>query len=335
MILEKIGKNVIPQKIKLKLEKYILKTGNAEVPYAIYGVVFIGTLILSVFIYIKYIFPGLSTGGFIFILIGSILIFVLIELLTAILVGFCFWFYYEFIIFRRTMEIEEVLPDFLQEVSINLRAGMSFDKALWNSIEPEFGVLEKEIEIVAKKVMAGADTEQALKEFAEKYKSILLQESLDMIIVGLRSGGSISDLIDKIVENVKDASYLRKELIASVTSYVIFITLTAIVISPALFALSYNLMQIIQSLGEKLTTSAAYGIFPIGMGYKSINPQDFILFSKISVIIIASVSSMIIADLREGSIIGGIKYILIFIPISYFVYVGMLGLFLGVFGVMV
>lgn len=335
MILQNIGETVIPKKIKLKLKKYILKTGSADVPYSLYGAVFVASLILTLIIYIRYIFPGLKTAGLILIIIGSLLIYVILALLIAILTGLCFWFYYELIIFKRTMQIEEVLPDFLQEVSINLRAGMSFDKALWNSIEPEFGVLEKEIEIVAKKVMAGEDTEQALKEFSEKYKSILLQESLDMIIVGLRSGGSISDLIDKIVENVNDASYLRKELIASVTSYVIFISITAIIISPTLFALSYNLMQIVQSLGEKLTTSAAYGILPIGMGYKSINPRDFVFFSKLSVIIIAGISSMIIADLREGSIKAGLKYLFIFIPVSYLVYVGMLELFLGIFGILV
>jgi pilus assembly protein TadC len=243
------------------------------------------------------------------------------------------WLYYEFIIFRRTVMIEDVLPDFLEEVSVNLRAGMSFDKALWNSVEPEFGVLDREIEIVAKRVMTGEDTEEALKEFADKYNSTLLQESMDMIIIGLKSGGNISDLIDKIVENVKSASYLKKELIASVMSYIIFISVTAVIISPILFALSFNLMEIIQGLGEKLTTTS-YSALPISLGYKTINPEDFILFSKICVIIISAVSGMIIADLREGSIKAGMKYVLIFIPVAYFTYLGMLGIFASIFGVL-
>ena len=192
--------------------------------------------------------------------------------------------------------------------------------------------METEIEIVAKKVMAGEDTEKAIKDFADKYDSNLLQESMDMIIVGLRSGGDVSDLIDKIVENVKDASYLRKELVASVTSYIIFISIIAIVISPALFALSFNLMTIIQSLGEKLAGSTAGGVVGFSLDYQTIDTEDFILFSKISVIIISSMSSVIIADLREGSIKAGLKYILLFIPISYFIYVTLLTVLTGLFG---
>ena len=81
---------------------------------------------------------------------------------------------------------------------------------------------------------------------------------MDMIIIGLKSGGNIADIIDKIVKNVKDAHFLNKELIASVTSYVIFIGVVAVIISPILFALSFNMMQIIQSLGEKLASHLHY-----------------------------------------------------------------------------
>jgi len=166
-------------------------------------------------------------------------------------------------------------------------------------------------------------------------RSVIGEESMDMIIVGLRSGGNISDLIDKIVDNVKEASFLNKELIASVTSYVIFITIVAIVISPVLFALSFNLMEIIQSLGEKLSTASSYGSLSISFGGNKINPNDFILFSQISIAIIAGISSMIIAELREGSIKAGIRYLLMYIPIALGIYNIMLLLFTSVFGTLV
>lgn len=330
-----LGKTIIPGKIRKHIKKYVQKTGLYDVPYSLYGSLFVLCIIISIGIYAFLVFPSLKTANPVILGIGSFVALTIIDLILVVVFALILWLYYEFLIFNRIRQIEDVLPDFLQEVSVNLRAGMSFDKALWNSIEPEFGVLETEIEMVAKKVMTGKDTEQALREFSEKYDSTLLQESMDMIIVGLRSGGNVSDLIDRIVENVKDAYYLRKELIASVTSYVIFIAFTAVLISPTLFALSFNLMEIIQSLGEKLTTTSAYGILPFNVGYKSINPKDFVLFSKISVLIISTISAMIIADLREGSIKAGLKYLLAFIPLSYLTYIGMLGLFTGIFGILI
>jgi len=333
--LSNLAKSLIPEKIKLKLKTYLLKTGSGEVPYSLYGALFLLTLLITVIIYAIVLFPSLSTSNPIFLIIGSFISLTAVEFIMLGLIVLSLWILYEFIIFKRISEIERVLPDFLQEVSVNLRAGMSFDKSLWNSIEPEFGVLEKEIEIVSKKVMTGKDTEKALKEFSEKYNSTLIQESMDMIIVGLRSGGDISGLIDKIVDNVKEAYYLRRELIASIMSYVIFISITAIVISPTLFALSFNLMQIIQSMGENLSSSVSYGVTAFNIGFKSINPEDFILYSKISVIIISAISSMIIADLREGSLKAGIKYLFIYIPSSYVVYNVMLFMFTRIFNVII
>jgi hypothetical protein len=139
-------------------------------------------------------------------------------------------------------------------------------------------------------------------------------------------------LIDKIVENVKDAYYLRKEMIASVTSFVIFIGSTAVVISPILFALSFNLMLIIQSLGDKLTTTSITSLGSFQLGSGGIDAEDFVLFSKISVMVISSVSAMIIADLREGSIKAGLKYLVLFVPASYFVYITAAKLLTVIFG---
>ena len=155
---------------------------------------------------------------------------------------------------------------------------------------------------------------------------------MDMVIIGLKSGGNISDIIDKIVKNVKDAHFLNKELIASVTSYIIFIAVVAVVISPILFALSFNMMQIIQSLGDKLNSGVSAGTVSINFGKNKVKSEDFILFSKIAVMIISGMSSVIIADLREGSIKAGLKYIFLFIPICYFIYVVMLKVITGLFG---
>lgn len=326
------GKSILPEKIRPHIREYLKKTGEYDVPYSKYSLVFLLSLILTIASYFFLVFPSLITSNPVFLVLMSFVALTVVELVFIIVIFFCFWTYYEFLIFRRTRKIEEVLPDFLEEVSVNLRAGMSFDKSLWNSVQPEFGVLEKEIEIVAKKVMAGQDTEEALKEFANMYNSTLLQESMDMIVIGLKSGGNISDIIDKIVKNVKDAHYLNQELIASVTSYIIFIAVVAVVISPILFALSFNMMQIIQSLGEKLNSGVSAGMVSISFGENKVDPKDFILFSKIAVIIIAGMSSVIIADLREGSIKAGLKYVFLFIPISYLIYVVMLKVITGMFG---
>lgn len=53
----------------------------------------------------------------------------------------------------RANQIETVLPDALQLISANVRAGMTIDRAIWLSARPEFGVLEEEIKMVGAKTM--------------------------------------------------------------------------------------------------------------------------------------------------------------------------------------
>ena len=330
--LENFGKSILPQKVRINIRNYLRRIGSSQVPYSLYSLVFFLSIILTVIAYFFLVFPAIKTSNPVFLVFMSFLALTFVELILITVVFFSFWTYYEFLIFKRTRMIENVLPDFLEDVSVNLRAGMSFDKSLWNSIRPEFGVLEKEIETVAKKVMAGQDTEQALKDFADKYDSTLLHESMDMIIIALKSGGNIADIIDKIVKNVKDAHFLNQELIASVTSYVIFIAVVAVVISPVLFALSFNMMQIIQSLGEKLNSGVSTGVVSINFGENKVKSEDFVLFSKLAVLIISGISSIIIADLREGSIKAGLKYVFLFLPISYIIYVVMLKAITALFG---
>ncbi|NIA04150.1 MAG: hypothetical protein GWP09_02250, partial [Nitrospiraceae bacterium] len=135
---------------------------------------------------------------------------------------------------KRTKDIENSLANFLELASNNISAGMSIDKALWFAVRPNFGILSKEIEIVAKKVMNGYDLPTALQEFSDKYDSPVLKRSMLLLIEGLNAGGEVGDLLNKIAENITQTKILKKQISASVTTYKIFILFASIIIAPAL-----------------------------------------------------------------------------------------------------
>ena len=62
----------------------------------------------------------------------------------------------------RAAEVEKVLPDALQLMSANIRAGMTVDRAIWLSARPEFGIFEDEIKRVGAKTMGGKPIKTAL-----------------------------------------------------------------------------------------------------------------------------------------------------------------------------
>ncbi len=240
-------------------------------------------------------------------------------------------------IFRRRLEIEEILPDFLQLTSANIKAGMTIDRALWYAVRPNFGVLAKEIEIVAKETMGGDDLTAALRKFSEKYDSDVLQRSISLIIEGIESGGKIGDLLIKVAENIEDQKIMKKEMSANVATYVIFITFSSIVAAPFLFALSGALIEVMHSIASSLSTSglseATSGV-GISFGESGIQASDFKIFSIVSLITTAIFSAMVISMIKKGTIKEGVNNIPTFIIISlvlYFFADIVVGRMLGVF----
>ena len=321
--LEEWGKALVPERVRPHLRDYLMKAGIFDVSYKFFGGLFYVCLAVALVFYFYLPYSWLrdksvdALSTLMYLGAGSfIVVFVTLILLSFLVMGLVY-FYLDLKIYNRTKEIEEILPEFLQFVAGNLRGGMSFDRALWNAIRPRFGVLANEVEIAAKKVMTGEDVDEALSEFTKKSDSAKLRRSFDLIVEGMKSGGRIVYLIDKVIDNINEAKTLKKEMSASVTSYVIFITFIVLVIAPGLFALSFQLLQIVSSFAGKIGgTGGGSTAMPINLSEVSINPQDFINFSRISLGVIAVFSSMIVSLISKGDIKSGLKYIPVFIIVS-------------------
>jgi hypothetical protein len=167
---------------------------------------------------------------------------------------------------------------------------------------------------------------EALQEFAEKYDSPVLTRSIDLIKGEILSGGTISGVIDSLVTNLKKTKALRQEMVAATLTYMIFMAVIVIVIMPALFALSKQLLVILLQFGSKLSTtfqSAGTQNSLMKFSAANIDPFQFQVFSIFAIGIIAVFTSMIISTIEKGDLRGGIKYIPLFLVgaiIMYFVF---------------
>jgi pilus assembly protein TadC len=342
---EEFGNAFTPKKIRPFLRKYLLKAGITEEPYTFFGFMFYCSLLSTAVIYLtvfqEVLLDYKGTWDYntylIFFGVSTLLAWIFIPLIIIGFIIICIYFYLDLKIYSRTKRMEEILPDFLELVSANLKGGLAFEKALWTSIKPRFGVLSNEIAIAAKKVMTGGDVEDALNEFADKYDSPTLRRNMNLIVSETHSGGKISDIIDSVVDNLKKTKVLKEEMSASVITYMIFIAAVVIFISPILFALSMNLLQVIQQVtnlvAQSATDSTASSFFDIEE--MNLKKEDFIIFSHIALFIIATFSSMIVSIIEKGNIKGGVKYIPIFILSSQLFYMLCLHIFTSMFSNMI
>jgi Flp pilus assembly protein TadB len=226
-------------------------------------------------------------------------------------------------IFNRTMELEEVLPDYLQLASANISAGMPIDRALWFAVRPKFGILAKEIEDVAKSTVSGEDLKVALLRFSDKYDSVLLKRSINLLIEGMDSGGELAGLLNKVALNIQETKILKKEMAANVTTYAIFIGFASVVAAPVLFGLSGQLLIIIQQLMGMMGEAGAGGgggMMTLTLSGNAISATDFKIFSIATLVVTSLFSAFIVSVIRKGSIKEGMSIIPLFVIATLVIY---------------
>ncbi|MBW3000177.1 type II secretion system F family protein [Candidatus Woesearchaeota archaeon] len=314
---EKLAKR--KQAMKEQLERSGLNLRSEKVTRLIFHSCIIINILVTAYLLIK--FPSALETGFAYVGIATLLIWTLVFCLVLFLLWLTFYLFLDLRIFKRRQEIEDVLPDFLQLTSANIRAGMPIDQALWFAVRPRFGVLAKEIEDVAKQTIAGQDLTTALRTFSKKYDSALVDRSINLLIEGLRAGGEVGDLLNRISTNIQETKLMKKEMSANVTTYVIFIGVASILAAPILFGLANGLITIIQQIMSSvdLPTGAATGA-PFTVSGSTVKLSDFKIFALSSLIVTSFFSAAIIATIKKGSIKAGLKYIPIFIAVSIFLF---------------
>jgi len=329
--LTSIGKIFVPKRARSGLKTYVAKAGYQDVPYSLFGVIFFVIVLLFYMIFVVAILPafkgqGVAVAGAIYFLAAAGILILLAAMAMLVV-----HFYFNILIYERTKELEAVLPDYLTMVSTNLKGGMSFESALWEAIKPEFGILANEIGLVSKRVMTGNDIKEALEEFMYKYDSLLLRRNFQLVVSEFESGGEIVKVIDKIIESLKKTQILKKEMVASTVTYMIFIGSLVTVICPALFALSYQLFFLITSFMGSISASATSLSGSLQVSAPAIKPADFRAFSILAIIVISFGSSAIISIIEKGDARGALKYIPVFTIAALIVYFLTSAVLTGVF----
>jgi len=310
------GEAATPIKYQERIRMYFIKSGFTDLPLKFIGGLFLFNIFFSIFFYLFVIFKLVPN---IFLSISSL---VALFLLLGILEYFMIYFYLDLRIFKRVKDIEEQLDKFLQQVSDNLKGGMTFDKALWNSAKIEFGALSTEIRMVAKNATTGKDIDGALRKFMGKYDSPTIRRTFSLISEGIRGGGKITNIIDRIVLDLKETKRLDKEMKTAVLNYVIFISVIVMIVAPGLFAVAGQLLIVLSKFVENLASSLSSSatIIPLKISEVSISLKDFRIFSISALSVTSIFSAMIVAIITKGKIRAGLRYIPLFWIVSILCY---------------
>ncbi|MFH1721446.1 MAG: type II secretion system F family protein [Candidatus Altiarchaeota archaeon] len=222
----------------------------------------------------------------------------------------------------RGRQIDEALPDFLQLMSANIKAGAPVHKAIFVSTRPEFGKLNEEIERSGKEMLTGTSTSQALMGVTHRFNSKNLLITMQLIISGMKSGGDLSATLMQIASILRTRELIKREVQANVLMYVGFIFFAIAIGGPVLFGVSSFLVEVLASSTELIANQLPEGVLaqgtavPIGGGSMNISIGFIIQFSAVAIFFSSVMGSLIIGLINTGETRNGIKYIPIMIVLS-------------------
>jgi len=305
-------RSFIPKPILNSYEKYY-KWSSLEIEFEkLIVLIFLYSIVFSIItFFLSLNFFGLFVS-FIFSLVSLLFVFFLPLLIMNLIAD------------KKASFSEEILPDFLQLMASNIRAGLTPDKALVFSARPEFGILEKEIKNVASKSLAGKPFEEALIELTQNIKSRLIERVIGLIIEGIRKGGEIAKLLEQTADDIRDLKAMKKEISSQVNMYVIFIFLSMGIISPMLFAFATNLIETLSKITKEIKIEGAsvptVSFIRLGFSSLKISPS-FIKFYALTINFISVIfGSLVIGLLSQGKEKAGIKFIPILLILNFSIY---------------
>jgi len=240
------------------------------------------------------------------------------------------YFYLIFRADRKAKLVEDALPDALQLIASNLKAGLPVEKAVLTSVRAELGPLANELSIVGREIATGKSFEYALLEMTKRVRSEKLSRTVSLIVYGIRSGGKLALLLTQTALNLRNQAQMEERIRASVMMYSIFILSALVFATPVIFALSSILSNVVITQLSQIEIPSGVSL-PLTFGTPVVE-QNFVLWFIVAVIVMLDIfGGIIIGMISKGRGTEGIKYIPAFIVLSLGIFSFVRFIFSGMF----
>lgn len=226
---------------------------------------------------------------------------------------------------RRLDAVEKALPDALKQIADTLRAGGTYEFALRELASSDFGPLTKEIQKVLRKLDEGENMENSFKTLAnDNSESRLVRRSVTIVIDSLKSGASLSDVLDQISDDIRELRRIASERKSRTVMGVMLIVAAGAIVAPALFGLNGSVLEFLiktakQNKIAEIASQTGGGV-SIAQSEAALAFISFIIVFYIFVELVAC--SIMVALMRDGKAGKSIIYAPILLLIGLMAYYG-------------
>ena len=308
----------IPMNLRVSIQKTLDFAGDDILPEKWLADTIILSIIIAVICFFVFLVLNLFVEfiGKIFVnyyLLSLILSFVIPLVLTA---GIRY-LTVSFKIDDRKVRCQEILPDFLSVVAMNVSAGMEPLSALYISLRPDFNPITDEMKKIRSLSLGSKSVVDQLSLLRTKIDSNALKTTVSIIERASFAGGDLAVLLESVSQDMRESNKVQKELETATKGYVIFIAFLAVLGVPLLLSVATLFLSIITvpNISGGLTSMLSINLSgkPIPAGQIEILFIILIIFGSIS-------ASFIFSVLWKGEVKHGVKYVPLMVPAALIVF---------------
>lgn len=140
--------------------------------------------------------------------------------------------------------IDKELPFALRQLSTQVKAGVSFTRALKSIADTNYGLLTTEVKKTLKEMDGGLSTTTALQNLATRNKSQGLQRAVTQISRALRTGGNLSEIISTIADDVSFETRMKIRDFTELLNLISIVYIMVAVVAPVMIAILAAVTQL-------------------------------------------------------------------------------------------
>lgn len=224
--------------------------------------------------------------------------------------------------YKRIRDIETRLPEFLRDVAEAGRFGMTLANAIKVASRGRYGGLTPEIKRMAAQIDWGVPASDALRLFAERVDTPLVQRMVSIIIKANDAGGNVADVLTMVAHDARENLLNQNERRINMATYTMVIYIAFAVFIATIFILNATFLPKMIEAGQSVAEATAKAT---GGSTTFTNPTEIktdvipviqILF-VISVVIHATGDGILAGVLQDGRIANGMRHSFIMLIIGF------------------
>jgi flagellar protein FlaJ len=208
--------------------------------------------------------------------------------------------------YKENKDIEERFPDFLRDVTENIKTGMTLTQAIIATKNSYYGALTPHIRKIVTKIDWSIPFDEVLREFSSR-TTPLIKKTVSTIIETYSGGGDITQILEATGKTIKEINKIRKERFSAIYSQMITGYMIYFIFIGVLIVLQKYLMP------SLLSFSSAEG----GMGSLEGTTEMYSDIFQWLILIEGFFSGLVVGKMAEGSLLAGLKHSFILIIIGY------------------